>query len=151
MRVAIFLHILSAVVWIGGMFFAYMALRPAAVETLEPPARLKLWAAVFRRFFLWVWAAVILILLSGFHMLGEIGALPGYILAMMVIGIVMAVIFFYVYFLPFTALKRGCAAGDWQAAGAALSQIRVLVGINLALGLINVAVATLGPLAYDMG
>lgn len=150
MRVAIFLHILSAVVWIGGMFFAYMALRPAALETLEPPARLKLWVAVFRRFFLWVWAAVILILLSGFHMLGEIGALPGYVLAMMVIGIVMAVIFFYVYFLPFTALKRGCAAQDWPAAGAALSQIRVLVGINLALGLINVAVATLGPLASEL-
>ncbi len=98
MRVAIFLHIVSAVVWIGGMFFAYMALRPAALETLEPPARLKLWAAVFRRFFLWVWAAVILILLSGFHMLGEIGALPGYVLTMMVNGIVMAVIFFYVYY-----------------------------------------------------
>ncbi|TXF13660.1 CopD family protein [Pelomicrobium methylotrophicum] len=146
MHVAIFLHILSAVVWIGGMFFAYLALRPAALETLEPPARLKLWAAVFRRFFSWVWAAVILILLSGFHMVSQIGSLPGYILAMLVIGIVMAVIFFYVYFLPFTALKRGCAAEDWKAAGAALSQIRVLVGINLALGLVNVAVATLGPL-----
>lgn len=146
MHVAIFLHILSAVVWVGGMFFAYLALRPAALETLEPPARLKLWAAVFRRFFSWVWAAVILILLSGFHMVSQIGSLPGYILAMLVIGIVMAVIFFYVYFLPFTALKRGCAAEDWKAAGAALSQIRVLVGINLALGLVNVAVATLGPL-----
>ncbi|PZP62021.1 MAG: hypothetical protein DI596_04345 [Azospira oryzae] len=146
MHVAIFLHILSAVVWIGGMFFAYLALRPAALETLEPPARLKLWAAVFRRFFSWVWASVILILLSGFHMVSQIGSLPGYILVMLVIGIVMAVIFFYVYFLPFTALKRGCAAEDWKAAGAALSQIRVLVGINLALGLVNVAVATLGPL-----
>lgn len=146
MHVAIFLHILSAVVWVGGMFFAYLALRPAALETLEPPARLKLWAAVFRRFFSWVWAAVILILLSGFHMVSQIGSLPGYILAMLVIGIVMAVIFFYVYFLPFTALKRGCAVEDWKAAGAALSQIRVLVGINLALGLVNVAVATLGPL-----
>ena len=146
MHVAIFLHILSAVVWVGGMFFAYLALRPAALETLEPPARLKLWAAVFRRFFSWVWAAVILILLSGFHIVSQIGSLPGYILAMLVIGIVMAVIFFYVYFLPFTALKRGCAVEDWKAAGAALSQIRVLVGINLALGLVNVAVATLGPL-----
>jgi len=30
MIVAISLHLLSAVIWVGGMFFAYVALRPAA-------------------------------------------------------------------------------------------------------------------------
>jgi len=43
MAYAVTLHILGAVIWVGGMFFAYMALRPAIVETLEPPFRLKLW------------------------------------------------------------------------------------------------------------
>src|ERR1043166_717450 len=47
---ALALHILGAVVWVGGMFAAYMCLRPAA-GPLEPPARLKLWRAFFGKIF----------------------------------------------------------------------------------------------------
>src|SRR5690242_8595479 len=61
------LHVLSAVAWVGGMFFAYLVLRPAA-GPLEPPLRLALWRRVFDRFFPWVWAAVALLLLSGYGM-----------------------------------------------------------------------------------
>ena len=146
MIVSKFLHVLAAVIWVGGMFFAYVALRPAAAETLEPPARLKLWAATFRRFFPWVWAAVVVILGSGFHMLGMLGRTPVYVITMLLLGVVMAVIYFYVYFSPFAELKSGCERQDWKAAGAALSRIRVLVGVNLTLGLLTVAVAILGRL-----
>jgi len=38
------LHVLAAVVWVGGMFFAWMVLRPAAVSALQPPERLMLWS-----------------------------------------------------------------------------------------------------------
>lgn len=31
MSLAIARHVLSAVIWVGGMFFAYMAMRPAVV------------------------------------------------------------------------------------------------------------------------
>ena len=55
---ALALHILGAVVWVGGMFAAYMCLRPAA-GPLEPPARLKLWRAFFGKFFPWVWLAIL--------------------------------------------------------------------------------------------
>ena len=44
MTIALFLHLLSDVIWIGGMFLAYVAVRPAALEVLEPPQRLRLWA-----------------------------------------------------------------------------------------------------------
>lgn len=147
MIVSKFLHVLAAVIWVGGMFFAYVALRPAAVEVLEPPARLRLWAATFRRFFPWVWAAVIAIVGSGFHMLAVLRAAPPYIVTMLLAGLVMAVIYAYIYFAPFAALKAGCAAQDWKSAGAALSRIRVLIGVNLTLGLLTVSVAILGRLA----
>src|SRR5690606_5692971 len=55
------LHLLAAVVWVGGMFFAYMALRPAAATVLPPPQRLPLWTQTFRRFFPWVWITVVLL------------------------------------------------------------------------------------------
>jgi len=145
MRFALLLHVLSVVVWVGGMFLAYLAVRPAAVEALEPPQRLRLWAGIFRRFFRWVWAAVALLLLTGLSMMGEMERVPAYVQAMAGIGIVMMAIFLHVYFAPYARLKRAVAAEDWKAGGAALSQIRVLVGINLLLGLANVAVALLGP------
>jgi uncharacterized membrane protein len=144
MTIALFLHVISDVIWVGGMFLAYMAVRPAAVEALEPPQRLKLWTGIFRRFFPWVWAAVVLILLTGFAMMGQLATVPVYIIAMALIGVVMSAIFLHIYFAPFGRLKRAVAAEDWKAGGAALNQIRMLVGTNLVLGLVNIAVAVLG-------
>lgn len=144
MRVALLLHLLSDVVWIGGMFLAYLAVRPAAVEALEPPQRLRLWVGIFRRFFVWVWAAVLLLLGSGFWMMSEMPVVPAYVMAMAGIGILMMLIFLHVFFAPFARLKRAVRAEDWKAGGAALGQIRMLVGVNLVLGIVNIAVAALG-------
>jgi uncharacterized membrane protein len=145
MRIELLLHVISDVVWVGGMFVAYLAVRPAAVEALEPPQRLKLWAGIFTRFFRWVWVAVILILGTGFSMMGRMPSVPGYVIAMAAIGVLMSAIFMHVYFAPFGRLKRAVHDEDWKAGGAALGQIRILVGVNLALGLINVAVGMLRP------
>ena len=144
MTFALFLHILSVVVWVGGMFLAYMAVRPAAGEVLEPPQRLRLWEGIFRRFFPYVWTAVALILASGFFMMGMMGRVPVYVIVMAVIGIAMVAKFLYIYFVPFAQLKRAVTAQEWPAGGAALNKIRRLVGINLILGLVNIAVAVLG-------
>jgi uncharacterized membrane protein len=140
----LFLHVISDVIWIGGMFLAYMAVRPAAAEVLDPPSRLKLWSGIFRRFFPWVWAAVVLIIATGFLMMGQLARVPHYVVAMTVIGIVMGAIFLYIYFAPFAALNRAVASEDWKSGGAALNRIRTLVGTNLVLGLLNIAVAMLG-------
>ena len=142
------LHVLASVVWVGGMFFAHQCLRPAAIATLDPPQRLALWRAVFGRFFPWVWAAVIVLILSGQAMILQMGgmaAVPLHVHVMLGIGYVMAAIYAYLYFLPYAAMKRSVAAGDWPAAGAALNRIRMLVGTNLTLGLITIAVVFLLP------
>ncbi len=68
MTMLVALHALAAVVWVGGMFFAYMVLRPSA-GPLEPPLRLALWPRVFGRFFPWVWASIAVLLVSGYAML----------------------------------------------------------------------------------
>ena len=146
MTFSLFLHVLSVVIWVGGMFFAYMALRPVAASVLEPPQRLTLWAGVFDRFFPWVWTAVVLILLTGLHMLMLLGGLaaPHYALTMFVLGVVMMLIFAHVFFAPYKKLKRAVAGQDWKAGGAALGQIRMLIGLNLSIGLVTIAVALLG-------
>ena len=146
MTLSLFLHVISVVVWVGGMFFAYMALRPVAASVLEPPQRLTLWAGVLDRFFPWVWVSVALILLSGLHMLVLLGgaSAPLYALAMLALGVVMMLIFGHVFFSPYRKLKRAVAAQDWKAGGAALAQIRMLIGINLSIGLIVIALVYLG-------
>jgi uncharacterized membrane protein len=146
MTLSLFLHVLSVVVWVGGMFFAYMALRPVAASVLEPPLRLALWAGVFGKFFPWVWVSVALILVTGLHMLGVFGgaSAPLYALAMLGLGVAMMAIFAHVFFSPYKKLKCAVGEQDWKAGGAALGQIRMLIGINLSLGLLTIAVVFLG-------
>jgi uncharacterized membrane protein len=146
MTLSLFLHVLSVVVWVGGMFFAYMALRPVAAGVLEPPQRLTLWAGVFDKFFPWVWVSVVLILLTGLHMLRVFGgaSAPLYALAMLVLGVAMMLIFGHVFFSPYKKLKRAVGEQDWKAGGVALAQIRMLIGINLSLGLLTIVVVFIG-------
>ena len=146
MMIAEFLHILGFTVWVGGMFFAYMALRPIAASVLLPPQRLQLWDGVFQKFFFWVWLSILLVLGSGLYMMALIGKPPLYVTVMAILGIVMMFIFAHVFFAPYKRLKRAVAAADWQAGGAALGQIRMMVGVNLLLGLVTMVIGALGPL-----
>ena len=141
------IHLLSALVWVGGMFFAYVVLRPAAVEVLDPPQRLRLWDTVFRRFFHWVWAAVGVLLVSGFYMLillGGISSVPAYVHAMLAMGLAMMVIYGYVFFGCYTPFNLHVAKQQWKEAGELLGRIRKLIALNLTLGLLTVCVAVVG-------
>jgi uncharacterized membrane protein len=144
----LFLHLAGVVVWVGGMFFAYVCLRPAAVEVLEPPQRLTLWRRVFFRFFPAVWLAVGSILVSGLALFlaGGVAGAPLYRYLMMGLGLVMSGVFVFVVCGPYVRLSAAVNGKDWPAGGAALGRIRQLVGFNLALGVLTIAVATLGRL-----
>ena len=141
------IHLLAAVIWVGGMFFAYVALRPAAAEVLEPPQRLSLWDAVFRRFFSWVWGAVSILMVSGLYMVylyGGLAHVARHIHIMLVIGLTMMVIYGYVYFACYVPFSLHVAKQRWKEAGEILAKIRKLIAINLSLGLLTVCVAVIG-------
>lgn len=148
MFIAVTLHLLAVVIWVGGMFFAWMALRPVAARLLEPPLRMPLWSLTFTRFFPWVWAAVVALPLTGYWMIfmvfGGFQGLALYIHIMQGVGLLMIAIFLHVYFAPYRRLKKSVAAGNFSAAGKALGQIRQLIGLNLLLGLALVVVASAG-------
>lgn len=136
--IALVLHLFTAVVWIGGMFFAYVVLRPAAAARLEPPQRVALWAGVFARFFAWVWLAVVLLPVTGlwlaFTIFGGIGTSPSYVHVMLGIGALMIAIFLHLFFAPYRRFKAAAAREDWPTAGEQLAAMRRLVGANLLLG-----------------
>ena len=142
------LHFLSAVIWVGGMFFAYLILRPIAAKQLDTPERLTLWSAVFSKFFPWVWAAIITLLLTGLWMIkykfGGMQHVATHIHIMLTIWLLMTLIFLHLFFAPKRKLSRAVNEQDWPTAGLALAQIRKLLAINLSLGLIVIIIATAG-------
>ena len=144
------LHVLAALVWVGGMFFAWLVLRPAAMAALEGPARLKLWVEVFQGFFRWVWVAVVLLPVSGVGMLhmhfSGFEAAPRYVQVMMGLYVVMTALFIRIQALMLPELRTAVAEQDWPAGAAILGQIRRLVGINLLVGLAVVAIAAARPM-----
>lgn len=147
MMLGLIVHSLAAILWVGGMFFAYVVLRPAA-GALEAAARLRLWRGVFGRFFPWVWASVVALLLSGYGMvflgLGGFAGAGIHVHIMQLLGWVMIALFLHLFFAPWRRMRRALEQGDDAGAAAQLNQIRVIVAINLALGLAVSAIGASG-------
>jgi uncharacterized membrane protein len=147
MTVAVALHVAAAIVWVGGMVFAYMFQRPAAAAQ-EPLPRLTLWRATFARFFPWVWASIAVLLATGYWMIfghyGGFAAVGLHVHIMQVTGWLMMLLFFHVYFAPYRRLCRALDAGDVPAAAKQLAQIRRIVATNMLLGLATAMVGASG-------
>jgi uncharacterized membrane protein len=147
----LFLHFVAVVVWIGGMVFAHFCLRPAALATLQPPQRLPLMAAALGRFFALVGGSLVLLWGSGLAMFAAMtssgGKPPMSWNLMAAIAAVMTLVFLWIALKLHPKLRASVAASEWPGAAAALDAIRRLVVLNLALGFLTIAVATLGRLA----
>jgi uncharacterized membrane protein len=147
------IHLLSIIVWIGGMVFAQFFLRPS-VASLAPPQRLRLMHDVLGRFFNAVLAAAGLTLVTGIWMIGRVAkqtvqaggnfTMPIEWMIMAALGIVMVGIFGHIRFAFYKRLSRAVANADWAAGGAAMASIRVWVAVNLSIGVAIVVVVTVG-------
>jgi uncharacterized membrane protein len=141
------LHLVGVVIWIGGMFFALYCMRPVLVARCEPPQRLRLMSEVLGRFFNYVLVAIGLIWVSGFALLHRVaGAIHWPWLAMAALAAVMTAVFVVIKWARFPALTEAIEKEQWPVAGAALNSIRQLVVANLALGVVIIIVATIGPM-----
>ena len=138
-------HVLAAVIWVGGMFFAYTALRPAAAKILEMPQRLKLWRKVLASFFFGVWISIIAIPVTGYWIIfvhyGGMARVGWHVHIMQVLGVIMILIFLHVFFAPFMRMRKAVKQENFQVASEQLAQIRKFVGINLLLGIVVLIVA----------
>jgi uncharacterized membrane protein len=148
-NIAYTLHLLFAVLWVGGMAFALMALRPA-LATLEPAQRMALMGGVHKRFFLIVWHAVVIVLLTGYWLLfgyyGGFRSVGWHVHLMHLTGILMAAVYVGIFTGPWKQMRLALAAGDTPRAAAANERIRQLVLVNLILGVVTVGVAGWGRL-----
>ncbi len=146
MSIAMLVHLLGVIIWVGGMFFAHVVLRPVLNQQLDPHQRLPLLLQVFDHFFPWVWGSVIGILVSGYWIVFTRyeGDTALWLSLMTLIGTLMAAIFVFIYAIPYHQLGRALKADDMPRAVAAITLIRQLIATNLVLGLLVTLVAVLG-------
>ena len=147
MGIALTLHLLAATVWVGGLFFAFACLRPASAD-LDAAHRVKLWADALGAFARWTWAAIAVLLATGFWMIfrlpdGMKGA-GQHVHLMLGLGVLMMLMQGHLQFAPLRRLRQAAAGGHWADAGRALGQIRAFIAVQLLLGLAVVAIASGG-------
>ena len=146
-------HLVAAIFWMGGMAFMILALRPVAVKLLEPPERLLLMGAVWKRFFIVVMVSIVALFASGTNLYtttfraikaatGQ-GSVPLGWNVMLVLGLLMMVIFGHIYFAGYARFKRAIAAQDWPLAAKAAAQIHTLMVTNFVLGWLSIAAVRL--------
>ena len=143
------LHAIAATLWIGGIFFAFMALRPAAQEILQPRERLRLWRTAYQKFFRLVWVLISILIATGYYQLffrfGGFANSQPYLHLMHTIGLIMVVVFFYLYFSLYGRLCRSIDTEDISAASDTLKKMRPVMATNLFLGIVITAVGVCGP------
>jgi uncharacterized membrane protein len=140
--VLLIVHILCTVIWVGGMFYALVVLRPA-LNVLDNNLRLQVHMLTLKKFFLLVWHAMPLMLITGWAMIFLAGwgmaNLPWYVNVMQGLALVMAAIFLFTFFGPYRRLRRAIRPGP-----EILNRIRLLVTTNLVLGVVIIVVAAQG-------
>lgn len=144
------LHGMAATAWVGGIFFAFMALRPAASRVLEPSLRLPLWQSAYSHFFPWVWLFIAVLLVTGyvdlFSRFGGFSTDALYLVLMHGIGVLMVVLFGYLYFGLYRKLTDSIESGDTPVASKVMGRMRPVMAINLSLGMLITAIGIAGPL-----
>jgi uncharacterized membrane protein len=147
------LHLLSIIVWIGGMVFAHFFLRPA-LAGFEPPVRVRLMHAVLGRFFNAILIMATLAFASGGWMIGRTAAqmaqsgvhfnMPLEWMIMASLGLLMMLIFGYIRFALYPRLGQAAQAADWTLGANVLKHIRHWVLVNLTLGVVIVLITLIG-------
>jgi len=147
------IHLVAAILWMGGMAFMLLALRPAALAVMDPQSRARLMGAVWQRFFLVVIVSIVALFTTGTNLYTTAfraakaatgsGSVPLGWNLMLVIGLVMMLIFGHIYFAGFRKFKRAVAAAEWPVAAKAAAQIQTLMVTNFVLGWAAIAAVRL--------
>jgi len=121
----LFLHLFFAIVWVGGMVYSLLFLRPSLREIAQEEQRGKFLKQVFSKFFLAVWLSIIVLFLTGMSLWHgyrkDFSDNPLFHIKLFLFGL-MVIIFTYIYFFLFRRNK--------------LSHIPNLIGINLLLSIL---------------
>ncbi|GAB6069574.1 DUF2269 family protein [Thiomicrorhabdus hydrogeniphila] len=146
---AISIHIISATLWVGGIFLVYQVFRPA-VMPMPSNIKLPLFVAIFTRFFKWVWLFIVLLIITGYldwqYRFTATDTTPLYLHFMHILGWVMIILFAWLYFKPYQQLKLAVDSSSFPEAGNIINtKMRPIIIINLFLGIFEAIIGVTGP------
>ncbi len=149
-------HLLAVIVWVGGMAFMLLCLRPAG-RVLEPPARIALMHAAIGRFLAVVAVAIAVIFVCGAAMVALAWSaasraglrfnMPLDWYVMFAVFFVMLAVFVHIRAVLFRRLDAALRDQRWPDGANALGAIRWEVSANLVLGVFVTVLARLGGTA----
>jgi uncharacterized membrane protein len=143
----IFIHVISAVVWVGGMISIRFAAHPAFMDIASPQDRLEKIAKTLKRLFILVMPFVLLLALTGAFLaiaygtkhtsFGYLTHIKEGIWSVMFINLVMMII-------RRNKAQKALESGEFASAGQYLGVIgKYMVPVNIALGVSAIAIGVL--------
>jgi len=142
-RIIVFIHVLFAVTWVGGMIAIRFTLHPSLPIIDDGAKRLELIISVLNRFFLMVSTAIVFVGITGIIMMLGIGfkGVPSLYVVVHIktqIWMVMAIVYGVIYY-RFTKAKSCFYAGDNENTAKYLAPLaKFLIPINIFLGLVAI-------------
>ncbi len=138
----VFLHVLSAIIWVGGMIAIRFAVHYSMQEVNDPKIKLGRTLESLRRFFNMVIPSIILLLLTAVIMIVALGfkgtPLYNFVIAKEAIWTVMTVIFIII-FIKRKQAQKAFDEGELPIAKSKLLPIaNYLIPINIVLGLVAI-------------
>lgn len=146
MLIAIALHVLAVVVWVGGMGFMLFTLR-SGLAPLPPAERLAVLSRVVARFLPVVGIAIVVIAATGGWLMSLYGAMrnaPWSVHVMVVLGVVMMLVYVWIAVRLNPRFQAAVRAADLPAAGALAERIRRYVAVNFVLGVVVILAGIVG-------
>jgi uncharacterized membrane protein len=144
---ALAIHTVAAVFLVGGLIFALVIMRPGA-QALEQDTNLTLWRDTLQRFLARGWIALALLLGSGHAMIrltyGHLASAPLFVRLMLGLGLAITAIFAYLQFFPWRQFRQAVATSGWPIAQQRIAQVRQVLAILMALGVLTVLVGSSG-------
>lgn len=138
----IFLHVLSAIIWIGGMIVIRFAVHYSMQNIEEPKIKLGRTLENLKRFFSMVIPSIIILLITAIIMILALGFkgtdLYKFIITKEIIWTIMTIIFIVIY-IKRNKAQKAFDNGDFATAKNQLTPLaKYLIPINIVLGLIAV-------------
>jgi len=138
----IFLHVISSIIWIGGMIVIRFAVHYSMQNIEDPKIKLGRTLEFLKRFFSMVIPSIILLLITAIIMILALGfkgtELYKFVIAKEIIWSIMTIIFIVIY-MKRNKAQKAFDEGDFASAKNQLTPLaKYLIPINIILGLIAV-------------
>ncbi len=137
----VFIHVFSAIIWIGGMIMMRFSVMPSLALITDGKVRISKTISIFKSFFRMVVIAIAFIFISAIFMIIGLGFkgsdLYSIVLIKEALLVIMTIAFAYAY-TQVNKAERRFVEGDMENAKKHISKVKYAILINLPLSIITI-------------